>query len=369
MRTAGIVAHCLPPLVLLASAGCAARRPEPGNPLAGLQRSWNRIAGGPGTGCAQDSAYAFFVHPGSDHRLAIFFQGGGVCWNSQTCDLQGRPTFNAHVVFSPDDPSRLAGIFELSNPRNPVRDYSIVFVPYCTGDAFLGARTVTYSTPGTTDTPERRFQIRHRGMANAERVLAWVYTHFTQPDLIFVTGGSAGAIATPLYASRIAGHYRRARIIQLGDAPGASRAPAIPGILAHWGATDALQHDDAYRAIDSTAMTLRTLYMIASRTAPRVTFTQYNSAEDSVQLRFLGLAGVHGVRLQQLLAENYADIRRANPRFRTYTSPGQGHGILRRPEFYTVIVDGIAFRDWVADLLDGKPIPDVGQSLLAASAP
>ncbi len=356
------------PLVLLASAGCAARGPDLGSPLAGPQRGWNRIAGGSGTGCVQDSTYAFFFRPGRERRLAIFFQGGGGCWNSQNCDLQGRHTFtNAHVNFSPEDPSRMTGILELSNPRNPIRDYSIVFVPYCTADAFLGARTVTYSTPGTTDTPERSFQIRHRGMANAEDVLAWVFAHFTEPNLVLVTGVSAGAIPTPVYATRIAQHYPRARVVQLGDAAGGYRARAIPGILALWGATRALQRDDAYRAIDSAAMTFEGLYVIASRATPRVTFTQYNSAEDTVQLAYLSRLGERGVRLQQALAENHADIRRANPRFRTYTGPGQGHGILRRPEFYTLTVDGIAFRDWVADLLDGHAVPDVGRSLLVAS--
>ena len=40
------------------------------------------------------------------------------------------------------------------------------------------------------------------------------------------------------------------------------------------------------------------------------------------------------------------------------------HTILRRPEFYSLTVDGVAVRDWVADLLDGKRVSDVGQSLL-----
>jgi hypothetical protein len=272
-------AYCCMSLALLASAICAAQGPEQGSRLADLQKGWNRIEGGPGTGCVQDSSFAFFVHPGSDHRLAIYFQGGGACWNGQNCDLQGQPTFDAQVD-STDDPSRGAGILELSNPQNPIRGYSIVFVPYCTADVFLGARTVEYSTSSTGDTPERAFHIRHHGRANAEFVLDWVFAHFAEPDLILVAGSSAGAVPTPLYASRVSEHYRRARIVQLADAAGRYRAPAIPGILALWGATPALQHDDGYGAIDPAAMTFETLYVVASRTTPRVTFTQYNSAED-----------------------------------------------------------------------------------------
>jgi hypothetical protein len=83
----------------------------------------------------------------------------------------------------------------------------------------------------------------------------------------------------------------------------------------------------------------------------------------------LALLGVRGVPLQQLLSSNLADIRNANPRFRTYTGPGQEHTILVRPAFYTLAVDGITFRDWVAGLLTGAEIQDVGQALLVPNAP
>jgi len=140
---------CLVPLALLTTPGRASGQSPTAAPPAGPLPQWNRIAGSPGTGCSHDSIYAFFVHPGSDRRLMIFFQGGGACWNNQNCDLQGRPTFHPQID-STDDPNRLSGLFELSNPRNPVEDYSIVFVPYCTADVLLGARTVPYSIPVAT---------------------------------------------------------------------------------------------------------------------------------------------------------------------------------------------------------------------------
>ena len=325
---------------------------------------WVRIAGGPGTSCSQDSSYSFFFHPGDERRLVIFFQGGGACWNSRNCDLQGQPTFDPQVDTT-DDPGPQAGLLDLANSRNPIRDYIVVFAPYCTADVFLGARTVSYSTTGSMDTAGRRFRIRHSGLANASRVLAWVYDHFAKPSLVFVTGSSAGAIPTPLYASRVAQHYPRARVVQLGDGAGGYRAEAIPGILAQWGATSALKRDPAYRAIDSATLTFETLYAVAARTTPRVAFAQYNSAEDNVQLSFLSMLGVHDVPLAQLLAGNHADIRHINPAFMTFTAPGHMHTVLLRPQFYTLAVDGIAIRDWVAGLLEGKPLSDVGQSLLA----
>ena len=336
----------------------AAQAPDTGS-------AWTRIPGGPGTGCAHDSSYAFFVHPGDAHRLVIYLNGGGACWNGLNCDLHGRATFRDLI-----DSTQLAdlqgGIFDFANARNPIRDFTVVFIPYCTGDVFLGARTVGYTSTDTTGT-RRQFEIRHRGRANADQAVAWVYAHYPAPQLVFVSGSSAGAIPSPLYASQVAQHFPRARVVQLGDGAGGYRAPAIPGILALWGATTALRQDPAYAGVDSATLTFETLYEVAARTNPQVSFAQYNSAADNVQLAFLAMLGVHDVRFEDLLAANLADIRQTNRALRTYTAPGAMHTILRRPEFYSLTVDGVALRDWVADLLDGKRVADVGQSLLAGS--
>jgi hypothetical protein len=56
-----------------------------------------------------------------------------------------------------------------------------------------------------------------------------------------------------------------------------------------------------------------------------------------------------------------ADIRRANPQFRSYTAPGGAHTILLTPQFYALTVDGVRIRDWVAALLDGRVVRNVGQ--------
>ncbi len=344
-------------LVIAASAMlAAARQPD-------TSSVWTRIPGGPGTGCAHDSSYAFFVHPGDDRRLVIFLNGGGACWNGLNCDLHARPTYHPELD-STNTPDQHNGIFDLSNSRNPIRGYTVVFIPYCTADLFLGGRTVSYTSADTTGA-SRTFEVRHRGRANADRAVAWVYAHYPVPRLVFVVGSSAGAIPSPFYASQVARHYPHARIVQLGDGAGGYRAPPIPGILAQWGATTLLRSDPAYRGVDSAALTFETLYEVAARTTPQVTFAQYNSAEDNVQLSFLALLGVRDVSLASLLATNLAEIRRTNPALHTYTAPGPMHTILRRPEFYRLTVDGVAVRDWVADLLNGKRVDNVGQSLLA----
>jgi hypothetical protein len=361
-RLAGLFAltalvSCNPPPGVLPGAPVAPA------PIVGLQTGWNRIDGGPGTHCAGDQPFAFFARQGDPRRLMIYFQGGGACWNSSNCDLRGKPTFDPWVD-STDSPAHAGGIFDLANASNPVRDFSMVFVPYCTADLHLGARTLTYYTTSVAEAA-RDFTIHHAGAANVSNVLEWVYASVARPELVFVAGSSAGAIPSPMYAAQIARHYRQARVVQLGDAAGGYHASAIPGILARWGAMEMLRRDSAYRAVDSAAMTFETLYIVSARQVPRATFAQFNTAEDGTQLAFLEQLGERGVPLPSLLAFNLNKIRNQNLAFRSYTAPGSLHTILQRPAFYTLTVDNVRVRDWVAALIEGRDVPDVGNRLLS----
>ena len=56
-----------------------------------------------------------------------------------------------------------------------------------------------------------------------QAVLDWTYANVSEPEQIFVTGSSAGAIPSPFYAALIADHYTEATVTQLGDGAGGYR--------------------------------------------------------------------------------------------------------------------------------------------------
>jgi hypothetical protein len=361
-------------LLVCALIGCAATprtasMPAPNRTEAALRATlhtgWNDIPGRSGTGCASDSAYKLIVRPGAPDRVLVFLNGGGACWRAAECDPRGRVTYTTRAD-SANDPRGGGGIFALENPVNPLREYTMVFIPYCTGDVHLGARTVIYQTvvrPGG-DTVPRSFTIRHQGTANVSLALQWVQANMPAPRVIVVAGSSAGAVASPVYAEQFARRFPAARVVQLGDAAGGYHTPATPGLMAGWGATEALRRDPVYHGLDSAAFSFEALYTAASRAAPRVTFAQYNAADDAVQLYFLALLGIRGASLRDYLAVGLREIRAANPAFRSYTAPGQVHTILRSNALYSTSVDGVDFRDWLAALVDGRPVQDIGSSLL-----
>ena len=354
----------------IALAGCATTptragldpSPRAATELAAMHATWNRVGDLPGTGCAEDSLFHIAVHPGDPAKVLLFFNGGGACWRAAECDPHGHATYTTRAD-SANDPTP-DGIFDLANPANPLRDFTMVFVPYCTGDVHLGSRTVEYVTPGTAGVAPHYFAIRHRGASNADAALSWVYGAIAHPSVVVVAGSSGGAIPSPVFAAHAALHYPNARVVQLGDAAGGYGGPDVPGHLAGWGATDYLRRDAAFASLAPGDFTFQKLYTIAAREAPRVHYAQYNAVDDATQLYFLSLLGIRGVPLSRFLAADLAEIRRANPALRSYTAPGRVHTILRRNSVYTTTVDGVAFRDWLADLVAGRDVQNVGERLL-----
>jgi hypothetical protein len=335
-------------------------------PLSSLSRGWNRIPGREGTGCAHDSTFAFRVRPGLPDKVMIYLNGGGACWRAQECDPRAKPTYTM-TADSANDASVRLGIFDVSNNENPVRDFTMIYIPYCTGDVHLGTRTVDYEKDVKGNS--KNFAVRHEGAANLEAVLDWVYANIKTPRIVFVTGVSAGAIPSPVVAAKVARHYPRARVIQLGDGAGAYHASAVPALLAGWGATDYLQRDPAFRSLDSADFTFERLYLASSRAAPRVHFAQYNTADDATQLYFLSLLGIKGQPLPKLLSTDLAQVRNGTNWFHTYTAPGAVHTILRSNALYTTKVDGVLFSDWLASLVNGESVEDIGNSLLKSAKP
>ena len=325
-------------------------------------QAWRGVPGGPGTTCGRGAPYSFYVHGESPRRFLIVLGGGGACWDAATC---GDPkSFDATADLS--DIRLGAGLLDLARANNPVKGFSVVLIPYCTGDAHLGTRDETY---GGDSTGAGRYVIHHSGRNNARAALRWAFRMVPDPEILVVVGVDAGAIASPLVAQLIAEHYPKAKVVQLGDGAGGYRAPAIAGMMETWGIPTFMRETNAYQNLDSTSTTFETLYTGLKQPAPNLRMAQINSASDSTQLRILGRMGVQGVPLAQLLYQNLGEIHAARPQFRSYVAPGVKHTYLLSLDFYSVYSDSVSLRDWVAALVEGKPVRDVGKEWLQAPPP
>jgi hypothetical protein len=348
-------------ILFLVVAMFSARADEP---AAADTRGWKTIPGGPGSGCATEgTSYEFYVRDADRQRVMVFFQSGGGCWNNRNCGLEGQRTFEPTVDDGDKPWSKYGnGIFDVANADNPVREFTIVFAPYCTADVHLGVRTGRFETADG-----KRLDVQYRGLANAQSVMDWVTAQYKDPKLVFVAGGSAGSVASPVFASQLARHYSRSRVVQLGDGSGGYRTARIPPLLDMWGATRALKNDPLFRDLDPATVNFESFYIHAAR-VENLQLAQVNSIEDGVQIFFLGQLGHQAKQLAPLLSGNLAELRRADPDLRTYTMPGVLHEVLRRPEFYTTTVDGVPLTKWVQTLVEGKRVENIGESLLVPAA-
>jgi len=76
------------------------------------------------------------------------------------------------------------GLADFNDPDNPFKDWSFVFISYCTGDVHWGNKHTFYGAAQT---------ISHVGRVNAQVAEKFAREHFVNPETIVVTGSSAGS--------------------------------------------------------------------------------------------------------------------------------------------------------------------------------
>ena len=185
--------------------------------------------------CMDDSEYRYFARRGTVNKLVMYYQGGGACWNRLTCGVPSCTTSTQDLDLN--DLS-MTGLRDLTNPDNPFRDWNIVFVSYCTCDIHYGDATVEYGD----------LTVEHVGYQNAQVAEKFAREHFLNPEVVFVTGSSAGSYGAWLNAPRLHQVWPASQIHVLGDAGNGvittdflrnefsawsftSNLPDIPGVL------------------------------------------------------------------------------------------------------------------------------------------
>lgn len=313
---------------------------------------WDKIEPGGATVCAHGTPYAFWAHEGAGDKLLIYFQGGGGCWNADTCRETGEDFngfYNAYITDS-DAPYHNGGVLDLNRPENPFRDYSIVYIPVCTGDVHWGANTHTF-----TDAEEGDVTIHFNGFVNASAALEWAYQRFPEPESVFVSGCSAGSVGSIVHAPYIIEHYKDTPVYQLGDSLSLLFTGPVD-LQSDWHAHDNdAKWIPALAAMQPLDWTMAKYYQAIADYYPDYAFTQYNSIRDSVQVFFAYPDGSgDGADWEELLETHLASI--TAPNYHALTAGGTLHCLTPRPQFYTYAIDGVPVRDWVDALANGQPI-------------
>jgi Pectinacetylesterase len=320
----------------------------PGTTAAAGDHGWERVVPGGGCQCSDGSQFSFWVRKANPRKVVFYLQGGGACFSAKTC-APGRDLYKTNIR-SDDGPTGQAGMFDLAEKRNPFADYSIVYVPYCTGDVHIGNTTTTYA-PGLT--------VHHKGYVNATAALDHLTATFPDATNVTVIGESAGSVAAPLYAGLASDRLPTARITVLADGSGSyPDVPRLNNIIAAWGTGNALP-DWAKRGPNAKQWSFPGFFIQSARHNPKIVFARHDHAYDEVQERWYPLAGIPAKDLLSLIDANETQIERAGVNLLSYTAPGSEHTVLSDEPFYTEKVNGQRFLDWVTRLIAEQPVDDV----------
>jgi hypothetical protein len=163
----------------------------------------------PGTQCGNGSQYKFFVHRSTtgSQNLLFFFEGGGACWDYDTCSGRAGVIGAANPNGITDDymtqftAKYVSPIVNGADPGLPFRsrtdiatkDWNIVYLPYCTGDVHVGNNVATYADQTGQQPP---LTWHHAGYTNSLAAINYAKTQFPRVQKLLVTGFSAGGTAT-----------------------------------------------------------------------------------------------------------------------------------------------------------------------------
>jgi hypothetical protein len=199
--------------------------------LAGMDRiSWNGFespigvpvdtwswVGFPNSQCGNGSSTGIGINPTTlSDRVLIYLEGGGACWDATTCYLlQTATNFTSgygasKFALDAADTSGLAqsgGFFDRSAAANPFKDYSYVYVPYCTGDAHSGSNVVALGL-GTA---------HFVGFRNIRAFLERLVVTFPGAGRVVLAGSSAGGLGATLNWWQTQNAFPETRVDMIND--------------------------------------------------------------------------------------------------------------------------------------------------------
>lgn len=339
-----------------------------------------------------DGEFSFFVKPGDSKRLAIFFDGGGACWDGLTCvagPLTGRGLYSQTVNETVEALVGLDGLGDSENKDNPVRDYTQVYIPYCTGDLHIGAAETVY------DNAPFPWIIRHRGADNVAYVLDWLDENYEDidrgrkkskgkskrkgkdrdPDKLYLSGASAGGYGVIYHTPAIIEQYPDAKEVRVlvDAANGVINQDFYDRALAPTGSWNVWENISPVLApaFASGPDTLSAGSLVSlSQAYPDARIGQYTTAFDIVQIGYYNIAQnltdptkwFDPVELQVAAffwatkaATDMFVVAAQAPNYRFYLAAGQDHTIVGSDKTYMeVSAGGVPFIDWFEDMIKKK---------------
>jgi len=256
---------------------------------------------GKGTSCIDETfPYGFQVWPGEPPRdkLLFYFQGGGACWDKATTSysIPGMALPRGMCTQTIYEQSS-SGVFDINNNDNDFKDYTIVHVNYCSGDAHAGTVTRDYRVD---DTPNGGtcHNCKQNGYQNTLAVVEWTKANLQVQSLteLVLMACSAGSLGLGVWADNLLTQFKSTNppaVIMdsyAGIFPAGTQTEQIKDYgMCSTGLLQAISGAVSTQCGPTSSGDDLSLQLIVEETIkkwPGVTFSSVNSKEDAGQIMF-----------------------------------------------------------------------------------
>lgn len=138
--------------------------------------------------------YYFLMKKGKSNKVIINFYGGGLSINDETA-LNKSNYYIDSIKY--EELNHLVGISK-DDKDNPFNDYTFINIPYVTGDFHIGMGEYVCKDGKT---------VKHHGYTNFLKIMDKVKEYVDSPDVMLVTGYSAGGFASSILSHTIFNDY------------------------------------------------------------------------------------------------------------------------------------------------------------------
>jgi len=279
-------------------------------------------------------------------KLLIFMNGGGACWDYQTCAVLNTSTHGpfGSSQFTAAASGNFSGtVLENGGATNPFKGWSMVFVPYCTGDVHAGDAVTTYTEDGGSVT------MHHKGHANIMAYLARLSPTFAKAGQIAVTGSSAGGGGALFNYASFRSYWPTTSMMMVDDSLPPFQGSGIPDNLrkvwfSSWNLDPLVTPICGAKCKDDFSLIIPAL--TAKYPNDRMSLLSYT--QDGTISAFLGITGP---TFQANLSSLTTEVIGPQPTFKSFVVPGGAHTMLGSPA--TTFAGGVQLSSWLTQEITG----------------
>lgn len=332
-------------------------------PIVAPDRTWTWVPV-PGSRCINNTETGFGVNidPAST-KLIIFMNGGNACFNVGSCLVTANVDGYNQTKFDREKASLDTAAFDRSANENYFKDWSYVYLPYCSGDVFAG-------TKGTTTVEGNTYTFQ--GFTNVGLFLDRIIPTFPNVTEVMLTGVSAGGFGAFTNYDQVATRFGPNVTVTLIDDSGPPMSgDFVPGCLqTHfnqtWGLNDgplAACGASCTTSSDGTFMVPFLEYMLNKY--PDRNFGLISSSQDSTIRAFWGYGNNNcamlspgfqppaypGARFQMGLEDVRDTVFSAHANAKLYMPTSTRH-VWQNSPTWTINENGVVLQDWIVQAIE-----------------